>query len=492
MPVIIPTLKAGIDADMKFHNTSLILTPALALFFILSLSSKSRADITQNDAILREKSLIAAADNTDSIKILLDVYNLSDYYNRDRIRRKLIHLASQSDNHEVIGEVIKELSTSTDDADELSRLIEISENLPNNAQNESYKTVLHMEQSSAEAPSVMDSQLKEQITDYRRQIMTLSGDPYKEIQNIYRTMVFLGASSQGAMYYEYIKRLEDVVEALPEDDHAIKNLFYTNAAIFYTRKRDYQKAIEFDLKLIDQLDQIKNNYKLQGKDTADLNYFYYVSNRRMLRNFKGLTPEQIENAFNECLRIAKIDIRANEELGNAGLTKSYYFMATGQYQAAIPELKKALNTQDISTFRKQELLGLLAEALRKTGDKNGELETLREYADMIVAERDERRESMYKEIELRNAVNKVITDEYVEQERQRQENRIMRKTSLTLVYVLAVILIFICGAYFRLRSRVKELEFKNNKLRTNIEHIFDDGVPKGTQNLHHQKNRLKG
>ena len=68
----------------------------------------------------------------------------------------------------------------------------------------------------------------------------------------------------------------------------------------------------------------------------------------------------------------------------------------------------------------------------------------------------------------------------------------MRKVSITLVYVLGVVLIFMCGAYFRLRSKVKLLEAGNKKLRTNIEQIIDDGMPVGTRDLRHQKNRLKG
>lgn len=477
---------------MIFHKTFHRIIIGFALFFAINIPAQAVVEISQSDANQRALSLIAANNTTDSIKILLDVYNLSDRGNRDKVRKQLIKLAGETDNHEIITDVIKELSTSTDDTKELARLIEISESLPDAEGKESMQTVLQMEQAQAEAPSVIDSQLKEQITEYKRQGPSLTGNPYKDIQNIYRTMVYLGTASQGAMYYEYIKRLEDIVEGLPDTDHAIKNLFYTNAAIFYTRKRDHAKAIELDKKLIRQLDEIKEILEDQGKDTKDLDYFYYISYRRMLRNFKGLPPEQIEKIYNKCVELARIDERAREEFGNGGLTKSYYYMATGKYQQAVPELRKALQSPDISSFRRQELLGLLSDALRETGDTKGELEALREYTAMMYAEREERRESMYREIELRNSVNKVIADEYQQQEQQRQENQVMRKTSLTLVYVLAVILIFLCQGYFRLRHKVKELELKNNKLRTNIEHIFDDGVPKGTKDLHHQKHRLKG
>lgn len=435
---------------------------------------------------------MAASNNTDSIKILLDVYNLSDKSQRDRVRKQLINLASQSKNQELISDVINELASSTDDTKDLNRLIIMSENLPEEDGKETIQTVLQMEQAQAEAPTVVDSQLKEQLTEYKRRDGSFTGDPYKEIQNIYRTMVYLGASSQGPMYFECIKRLEELVDNLPDKDHAIKNLFYTNAALFYTRAKDYDKAIEFDRKLIDQLNHMRVLYQKQGKNVHDLDYFYYVSYRRMLRNFRGLTPEELDDVFEKCVELAKINEEAAEAFGTGGLTKSYYYYAKGEYDKAVPELKKALNAPDISDFRKQELLALLAYSLRQTGDKDGELLALREYSQMAINDRVNKRDEMYREMELRNSVNQVLADELIQQEKEREQNRVMRKTAITLVYVLAVILIFLCGAYFRLRNKVKELEINNGKLRRNIEYIFDDGVPKGTKDLRHQKNRLKG
>ncbi|MCH5242341.1 MAG: hypothetical protein J1F67_07935 [Muribaculaceae bacterium] len=455
-------------------------------------SQKAFADLSQNDALLREKSLMAASTNTDSIKILLDVYNLSDKNYRNKVRKQLINLASQSSNHELIGDVINELASSTDDTKDLNRLIIMSENLPEEEGKETLQTVLQMEQAKSEAHTIVDSQLKEQLAEYKRQGISFTGDPYKEIQNIFRTMVYLGASSQGPMYFECIKRLEGLVENLPEKDYAIKNLFYTNAALFYTRNKDYAKAIEFDRKLIDQLNHMRALYQKQGKNVHDLDYFYYVSYRRMLRNFRGLTPEELEDVWEKCVELAQINDEAAEAFGNGGLAKSYYYYAKGEYKEAAPELKKALADPDISDFRKQELLGLLAYSLRQTGDKEGELKALREYSQMAIDDRTHRREDMYRELELRNSVNQVLADELKQQEQQREQNRVMRKTSITLVYVLAVILIFLCGAYFRLRNKAKELEIKNGKLRRNIEYIFDDGVPKGSKDLRHQKNRLKG
>lgn len=438
-----------------------------------------------------DKYLAEAKTPSDSIRALLRAYTEGDKFTRTKMKNQIVTLVSNSTNQELINDVVKELVRTTDDANQLTRLIEITNHLPGE-NSETMKTLMVMEDARAEAANVQDSDVKNEIIEFTRNSFNLYGDPYKEIQNIFRVMVYLGTSSQGPMYLEYLRRLEDLIDALPKEDHGIKILYYTNGALFYTRQRDYKKAIELDRNLIHELDAIKAHYDKTGQTNKDLDYFYYISYRRLLRNFRGLTPQEIEEAFQKCVEFAEKNEEAAEAFGNGGLAKSYYYFATGKYAEAVPELRKALKAEDISDFRRQELLGLLAYSLRKTGDTKGELDALRDYTMMQIADRDQRRQDTYREIELRNSVNQLLAEEYQDQEQQRQQNRVMRKTALTLVYVLAVVLIFITGAYFRLRNRVKDLEMKNSKLRKNIEYIFDDGVPKGTKDLRHQKNRLKG
>lgn len=395
-------------------------------------------------------------------------------------------------DQEVLREAINELAVSSDETAELQQLIEISQNISDSENQKTAETVLHMEQAKAEALNITDLNRKQKILDSSLQGMSFTGDPYEEIENLYRALVILGSSSQGPMYYEYITRLDELVKNLPENDHAIKNLFYTTAALYFTRQRDYKKAIEYDRELIKQLDALKAHYQKEGLSADNLDYFYYVSYRRMLRNFMGLAPHEVEEYFAKCQELAQKDAKVAEAFGNGGLTKSYYHLAKGQFKEAIPELKKALDSNTISQFRRRELLGLLAWSYRETGNYDAELETLRHFTDGLLEERTERREATQKEINLRNNVTRLMAERLQEQEKDRQQNRRMRKTSLTLVYVLAVVLIFFCQAYLRQHRKLKELETKNKKLRTNIEHIFDDGSPSGTQDLRHQKNRLKG
>lgn len=477
---------------MKFHDTLLRLIVGITLISGATSPRAVKADVSQSDAEKREKALATAKNSSDSIKILLDVYTLSDEKNRQKVRSRIINMTSGIDNKELISSVVQELVLTTDVASDLEKLMEISMNIPKESDRLPVETAVHMEQSQVQASNISDSLLERQLADYTKKGWTLTGDPYKEIQDIYRTLMYLGTTSQGPMYFQYLKRLGKLVDELPEEDYAIKNLYYTTAALFYTRKRDYQQALEMDRKLLAELDKMKAIYREKGVEYTDLDYFYYTSYRRMLRNFKGLSPEEVEDIYNKCVELAAQNEQIGQIFGTLGLSKSYYYIAKEQYADAIPQLQKALENQEISKYRRRELLGYLARAYSNTGNEKGELETLRVYTKMMIEDRDERLSEMYRESELKDAVSNRLLDSLIEEEKQKEENREMRKTSITLVYALAVILIFLCQAYFRLRHRVKELEMRNSKLKKNIEHLFDDGVPKGTKDLHHQKNRLKG
>lgn len=474
---------------MKFHNIFILLIFSLAFTFNAAASPQAKPNYASASHL---PSLSQAHSSSDSLRIMLDLYEQSDDTRREEMRNQIISLTANQSNQEIISDAINNLATTTDDASQLKRLIEISDNLSDKNDRDALQTILIMESAKAEAENIQDSELQQHILEYSRHGSDFYGNSYQEIQNIYKVMTYLGANSQGPLYLEYIKRLEQLVDNLPEKDHGIKNLFYTTAAIFYTRKRDYESAIKSDRKLIDELDAIKQSYLEKGKSVQDLDYFYYVSYRRMLRNFRGLPPEEIEQIYQKCLELAEINPQVKEEFENGALTNSYYYFATKKFAEAIPFLEKALDNPDISNFRRMELLGLIAYAYNQTGNDKKELEALREYTLMQVADRNVRRDDMYREIEIRNSINDALAQEALQQERIHQQNRVMRQTSITLVYVLGIILIFVIAAYFRLRGQVKDLKLKNKSLHRNIEYIFDDGSPKGTRDLRDKKHKLKG
>lgn len=450
------------------------------------------SEINQKEADNRVKALKNAETTEDSISILIDVYDLSDTVNKEEVGMQILDLSQRSDNKKFISSIINEMAASAEDPQALQRLMEICESMPDNEEKKTVETVLQMEKAKADAALSKGRDLQTKILDSSLIGMVVGGDPYLEIQNIFRALSFLGTSSQGPMYFEYIKRLEDLVNELPDKDHAIKILYYATAANFYTRKRDYSMAIKNDRLLVKELQKMENESKSEGRSNIGFDYLFYISNRRILRNFRGLKPEEIEEIYATLNELAENNEEVREAFGDRSLAKSYYFIATEQFDKALPELKKSLQIPDISDFSRQELLGLLARAQNETGDPMGELESLRSYIKLSLVERAKRFQDTAREVELRNNINKILAKQRLEEDERTARRNSMRKVSITLVYVLGIILIFMIGAYVRLKAKVTELEKNNKRLHRDFEHIFDDGMPRGTSDLRYIKNRLKG
>lgn len=487
----------GRDIDATMITIELKRPAVFLLFFLVAgipaLFSVSTSTLDQEKADKMAKTLINAQTPADSIRILYDVYDLSDRDKRKDVGLQILDIAQRNNDEKVIIDLLGRLSNKVEDIDALQRLLEISQNLSNDSASKTATLILKIEEANKLAGSYADTTKERKIIEYAATDRFNTQDIYEETIDLYRTIINIQGISQGSLFLEYLTRFGDLVNQLPQDDFYLRNLYYSTAAIYYTRKRDYDRAIDADRKLLALMDEFEQKFRDSGRKFYNFDYIRYVSYRRLLANYKGLPKEEVENIYALCQKLAENNEEVAETFGKHGLSKSYYYIATERYPEAMVTIKQALEVPDLSDFRKMALLEMLADASRHTGDKETELTALRQYNDMLNADRKKRSEDAYKELEIRREINKLALQDYRDQEKIHEENRKMRRISLTLVYVFALILIFQCRAYFRLKQKMKILETKNNKLRNNLEYIFDDGRPKGSSDLRKQKkDRLKG
>lgn len=466
----------------------------LLIFFsvIIYCRADLKGTLDQKQADKVYQSLSGAKKTSDSIKILYDVYDLSNRDKRNAVGYEILNLAERDGNREVVIDILNRLASHTEDTEALSRLLEYSSNLPNDSARKGVELMIKMEEAKSNADKANPNQREKRLVELARNDLRDKDDIYESILDLYTVMVNLGISSQGSLYLEYLTRLQDLVEKLPENEFAIRNLVYSTATIYYTRRHDSQKALEASRKLLNQVDLLKKQYKSDERKYQTFDYFYYMVYRRMLENFRGMSPEEAQKLYDECVAIAERNEEVRQIFGKRGLTQSFYNMAVHNYKEAIPYLRKALSNDSLSIFRQRELWGLLVEALDSVGDRNGQFDAMKEYIRVTNEEMETRRNDAYKELQLRTDVNRLAYQERIENEKTREENRQMRKVSITLVYVLAVVIILMFGSYFRMRQKVKELSRKNIGLTSNLENIFDDGSPSGTHDPRIKRGNLKG
>ena len=467
----------------------------LLIFTLLNLPIYGNVSLTldQKRAEEVETGLRTAKASEDSIKILYDVYDLSDRDKKKDVGFKILNIAQRTNNREVTLDILSRLALKVEDTEALSRLMEISNSLPADSSKRGLDLLLEMEVATQEAKKDNGTLRNQKFVEYAQaDLMTDKLDIYEEILTLYRAMVYLGMSSQGSLYLEYLTRLQDLVSKLPEDDFAIRNLVLSTASIYYTRNEDYPKALEASRVLKQQIEKLKEKFPPSERQYQTFDYFRYMINRRMLENYKGMSRDEAQKLYEECVEIAANNEEVASILGSRGLTESYYNMAMHNYKEAIPHLYKALSNDDLSLFRQQELLGHLIEALDSVGNKTAMFDAMKKYVNLMKEYKRAHLEDAHNELQLRTDVNRLAFEEKMEARKQQEENRNMRKVSITLVYVLGILLIIMCGAYFRALNKVKILQRQNRGLSSNLEQIFDDGTPRGTHDARLERGRLKG
>ena len=226
----------------------------LSLLAILFCGSKSYGFSDQVRAERLYSTLGTATTTADSLHLLYDVYDLSEQKKKSDIGWQILDLAMSSGDNEAVMEMLRQMAVLNLRDDEiLARLLKMSEMLPEGNEKKSVQLFLKVEQATSKATFASPEESQKFLLEYAREDMIAKDDIYENIVDLYRVVIFIGKSSKGSMYLEYITRLEEMIEQLPEDHHHLRNLFYTSAAIFYSQKGYSDKALECDRKLLEQI-----------------------------------------------------------------------------------------------------------------------------------------------------------------------------------------------------------------------------------------------
>lgn len=209
-------------------------------------------------------------------------------------------------------------------------------------------------------------------------------DIYGRIEMLFTICVYLQDRSHSQLLLDYLKELQALVEKLPDNPGAVRNLYYNMAAIANTVSGHSQEAVKCDKKLLAIMRMLEKQYKARGRHFRNFGTNYYTTYQRMLANYEALSPEEIEEIYTNIHTLANHDPEIDWDMKDLGLTEAYYAMARGQYAKAIPLLKKAI-AQPRNTRYKFRLLGMLIKAAQSIGDGVTLLETYQQYTPLLEA-----------------------------------------------------------------------------------------------------------
>lgn len=429
-----------------------------------------KADPTAvKDSLLHELSL--AKTPQDSIPLLYHLYDLAGRTDKRNYNNLLFNAAKHSNNYKVQLDIIRNtcnIYTSSDSAMAICQTD--AELLPESDDQKETITFIKVNRISrnARASSEADRQkmLQKLIGEYKQ---TSNADIYENVLRLYTLCIYLGSSTQGELYTEYLGKLEKLIKQLPpEGRHALPNLFYTQSAIIYTQNEEYAKAIAADKELLKIIEQLTKDYKAQGRIFRNFDTNYYNCYRRILSNYPALSRDEVESYYQKILELCKINTTIDNDYHSSGRPLIYYLMASQRYSEALPYLKKYINAPD-NTRSRMQLLKLLTEAATAVGDNTTLLQTTTEYNKMLEEYNHLKAAEKYKELQILYDVNE-LKNQNAQLELEKREAEI--KSSRTVIHitfiaisVLLFLLAITCWLYYRTKRLAGSLQRSKQKLQ---------------------------
>lgn len=395
----------------------------------------------------------------DSITALYNIFDLSPTVKmRNNTLKRLYRAAKTNGNDKDCFDILNHVSRIFQDNDSVLDLVETElSGYPESPGKKESMLYVKMQKAENFAHDIDRDTSPRTINDL---ISRYSDDPpddaYEQAELLFALCITMRKSTQGELLEMYLNKLIEHVESMDLSTGLVRNLIYSRTAPIYTCNRLYSDAIAVDKKLLNVLDSIATAYESHGRPYRKLYSNHYDVCRRMLINYRGLTPEEVEYFYNGIKEISRHDPIIAERIKKNEDVEMFHHIARKEYAQALPILKRQLNNPMLERIR-NIMLGEIITAAQAVGDKESELEAMRElnaiYEEVLNgADSDRLRELqiLYDLSDLRK--------ESAEKQLEAKEQRI-KFIRIMLIVAGVVVLILIAMIYIMLRQfrRLKRL-----------------------------------
>lgn len=464
----------------------ILLIAVLAFTVLIGKAWPTEQDRLAQMALVKER-LNQSTTTDDSIKNLFDLFDICLNENKKKVGWELLRVAKHSKNFDVITAIVPQLAVlEVGDAKALDRLYQLTETIPDCEGKKAAQLFVRVQKVFNEADYLPENERNEALRKYAQEDLTPKNDIYEDVFDLYRVIVFIRHNVKGNLYTEYLLRLEELISQLPKENRWLVNQLYTTAANHYTAKGFRDKAIAVDKKLLEKIRNLEEDYKKKGRKYRNYDRFYYICYRRMLSNYEALTLPEVKDLYAKCALLAEKDHEIAADFNN-GRPSAYRLMAEKDYAAAIPYIKKGIDSK-VNKDVELKLVTMLIEASDSIDDSASLLDGLRKYNALMKDVTARAAETMATELQMRYDVNTLKAEKAkLEIEHKDLEISTTQKIitiTLGALFLLVLGLMFLYRSHFRLLRKTRDLEEANKKLRQNIELMFDDGTPSGSSNLY--------
>lgn len=409
------------------------------------------------------KQLLTATSARDSVRILYYLFDLSDRKGQVKYAWDIYHTAGRAENVTAQLDMLRNLGTFYANNDSVVLyLMKLTDKIQNSEARAATKTYILNQHINRKSRHPEDTELQTLLLDSIKQSHDYDGhDIYDKISLLYQIIQYLGVNADGVLFKECLDRYAELMDALPASDYPLKNQFYTTAAMIHSRMNgNPEKAIQFDRKLLEIIEQLQQMYIKKNRKFRNYDTNKFISYRRMMSNYQALTNEEIQEIHDSLQMLYDRDPDVRRTMEQEGQAFAFYYMATKNYEAAIPALKGILKNPDMSAYQKQKYNSMLIEAAKEIDDKQTYISSMENYIIYSKQIDSLRKSTMKREIMLRDSVlpTPLLYKEPSQvQKRSYNDRRKTEKTLIAVSSVLAVLLIVYMMLYFRLRQKKSKL-----------------------------------
>lgn len=348
----------------------------------------------------------------DSIKLLYDIFDIET---SDADRRKngeiLYKVATRANDNETRLDMLRQLAavSGTDPKAILILRAEANKMRPSTELNDT-KLFLDLFYILNKSRTSTEAERQRDITSMIASVDQDMGDWYAQVKNLYTVCAYLSQEGTVNLLADYLDKLDNKLAERRDLNYAVRNLYYTAAAIHYTSGQRPYKAVEADKTLLNIISELEKQYKGKGRKFRNYNVQKYVSYRRMLQNYSALTEKEINEIYAEILRLTKVSPTVKADFEAYPRAKAAYLTATKRYAEAIPVLKTVLaksseNNKD-QAFR-LSTLRMLMEAAKAIGDEKTLASAQKEYNGILAQKKTMDTNNLYRELQIKYDVNQL-------------------------------------------------------------------------------------
>lgn len=451
----------------------------IILFLIVALLSPTMLMAVSTTTVKDSLLLVLSKASTpqDSIPIL---YNLYDLANRTRgnYSHLIYNAAKHCHNDKVQLDILRNTCNIYLKSDSIMAICQsYAETLPESYEQKETVTFIKVSRTALQVHEASEAEkqkmLQKLIGEYRQEKST---DPYDKVLQLYTLCIYLGSTSQGELYMQYIERLEKEIKQLPpEGSQALSSMFYTQSAIIYTNNEEYAKAIAADKELLKIIESLTEEYKAQGRIFRNYDISYYNCYRRILSNYPALSQEEVEDYYHRIIALCEKSPIANNDYNVTGRPFIYYSMSLRKYAEVLPYLKKYINIPSNARLKRQ-FLKLLIEAATAVGENATLLQATTEYNRILEEYNQLKAEEKYRELQILYDVNELKAQnaqlDLEKREAEIKANKSLIHLTLMAISILLCLLAIACWFYYRTKRLAGSLQRSKQKLQKEQEKLL--------------------